>query len=196
MEYLLRMLSANRQMAVRWPAASQLASISTGRMPSEALLTRPRLRMGPPPNCRVSTRARCNDCSTLTAPAEKDVGSLSTMPADGIYIAAFARTENSALPIPMAALDKINRSSRQRKAKVTDGRGRNPTADVPGDFATYRGTAAAAAVGTGMRRPISMHQRCPPSALVWVEEGAGERTGDTSREEHPSRDAAALLGGR
>jgi hypothetical protein len=25
---------------------------------------------------------------------------------------------------------------------------------------------------------------------------AGERTGDTSREEHPSRDAAALLGGR
>jgi Transposase DDE domain group 1 len=37
---------------------------------------------------------------------------------------------------------------------VPDGRGRNPTADVPGDFATYRGTAAAAAVGTGMRRPI------------------------------------------
>ena len=27
------------------------------------------------------------------------------------------------------------------------------------DFATYRGTAAAAAVGTGMRRPIFMHQR-------------------------------------
>jgi hypothetical protein len=27
-------------------------------------------------------------------------------------------------------------------------RGRNPTADVPGDFATYRGTAAGAAVGT------------------------------------------------
>jgi len=35
---------------------------------------------------------------------------------------------------------------------VPDGRGRNPAADVPGDFATYRGTAAAAAVGTGMRR--------------------------------------------
>jgi hypothetical protein len=59
----------------------------------------------------------------LIAPAEKDVGSLSTMPADGIFAAAFARTENSALPIPMAALDKINRSSRQRKAKELDDTG-------------------------------------------------------------------------
>ena len=45
--------------------------------------------------------------------------------------------------------------------RVPGGRGRNPTADDPGDFATYRGTAAAAAVGTGMRRPIFMHQRQP-----------------------------------
>src|SRR5262245_36014813 len=44
---------------------------------------------------------------------------------------------------------------------LPDGRGRNPTADDPGDFATYCGTAAAAAVGTGMRRPIFMHQRQP-----------------------------------
>src|SRR5262245_50753603 len=45
--------------------------------------------------------------------------------------------------------------------RVPDGRGRNPTADDPGDLATYRGPAAAAAVGTGMRRPIFMHQRQP-----------------------------------
>jgi hypothetical protein len=45
--------------------------------------------------------------------------------------------------------------------RVPDGRGRNPTADDPGDFATYRGAAAAAAVGTGMKRPIFMHQRQP-----------------------------------
>ena len=44
---------------------------------------------------------------------------------------------------------------------LPDGRGRNPTADDPGDFETDRGTAAAAAVGTGMRRPILMHQRQP-----------------------------------
>src|SRR5262249_33118647 len=39
------------------------------------------------------------------------------------------------------------------------------TADDPGDFATYRGTAAAAAVGTGMRRPIFMHQRQPTGGV-------------------------------
>src|SRR5262249_35280193 len=49
--------------------------------------------------------------------------------------------------------------------RVPDGRGRNPTADVPGDFATYRGTAAAAAVGDGMRRPIFMHQRQPTGGM-------------------------------
>jgi hypothetical protein len=38
-------------------------------------------------------------------------------------------------------------------------------ADVPGDFATYRGTAAAAAVGTGMRDPIFMHQRQPTGGV-------------------------------
>src|SRR5262249_8461196 len=49
--------------------------------------------------------------------------------------------------------------------RVPDGRGRNPTADDPGDFATYRGTAAAATVGTGMRRPIFMHQRQPTGGV-------------------------------
>src|SRR5262249_44620995 len=34
-----------------------------------------------------------------------------------------------------------------------------------GDFATYRGTAAAAAVGTDMRRPIFMHQRQPTGGV-------------------------------
>src|SRR5215467_8447863 len=49
--------------------------------------------------------------------------------------------------------------------RVPDGRGRNPTADVPGDFATYRGTAAAAAVGTGMRRPIFINKRQPTGGV-------------------------------
>src|SRR5215467_13752920 len=49
--------------------------------------------------------------------------------------------------------------------RVPDGQGRHPTADVPGDFATYRGTAAAAAVGTGMRHPIFMHQRQPTGGV-------------------------------
>ena len=43
--------------------------------------------------------------------------------------------------------------------RLSDGRGRHPTADVPGDFAADRGTAAAAATSASMRRAMVMGSR-------------------------------------
>src|SRR5262249_14502834 len=42
---------------------------------------------------------------------------------------------------------------------LPDGRGRHRTANVPGDFAADRGTAAAAATSAGVRRSMVMHSR-------------------------------------
>jgi hypothetical protein len=45
--------------------------------------------------------------------------------------------------------------------RLPDGRGRHPTANVPGDFAADRGTTAAAATSAGVRRPMVMRSRAP-----------------------------------
>src|ERR1035437_5597703 len=40
--------------------------------------------------------------------------------------------------------------------RLPDGRGRHPTANVPGDFAADRGTTATATTSAGVRRPMVM----------------------------------------
>jgi len=46
-----------------------------------------------------------------------------------------------------------------RYVAFQNGRGRHPTANVPGDFAAHRGTAAAATTSAGVRRSIVMRSR-------------------------------------
>ena len=48
---------------------------------------------------------------------------------------------------------------------LPDGRGRHRTANVPRDFAAYRGTAAAAATGAGVRRSMSCIQEQPTEGV-------------------------------
>src|SRR5262249_42311988 len=43
--------------------------------------------------------------------------------------------------------------------RLPDGRGRHRTANVPGDFAAHRGTAAAATTSAGVRRSTVMRSR-------------------------------------
>ena len=43
--------------------------------------------------------------------------------------------------------------------RLPDGRGRHPTANVPGDFAADRGTTAAATTSASVRRSMVMHSR-------------------------------------
>ena len=42
---------------------------------------------------------------------------------------------------------------------LPDGRGRHPTANVPGDFAAHRGTAAAATTSASVRRSMVVRSR-------------------------------------
>src|SRR5262249_29101474 len=53
------------------------------------------------------------------------------------------------------------RESREPRplCRLPNGRGRHPTANVPGDFAAHRGTAAAATTSASMRRSTVMHSR-------------------------------------
>ena len=78
--------------------------------------------------------------------------------------------------------------------RVPDGRGRNPAADVPGDFATYRGTAATAAIGSGMRRPIFMHQRQPTGGVSECHAKWPDRPSNAMQE--PAMPEVALISGR
>ena len=62
------------------------------------------------------------------------------------------------------ALDNRNNGGSDHQAMVLlcrlpDGRGRHPTANVPGDFAAHRGTAAAATTSASVRRFDVMHSR-------------------------------------
>src|ERR1700674_6023642 len=41
--------------------------------------------------------------------------------------------------------------------RLPDGRGRHPTANVPGDFAAHRGTTTATATSASMKRSIAIH---------------------------------------
>src|SRR5262249_42687579 len=57
--------------------------------------------------------------------------------------------------------DQDRRESREPRplCRLPNGRGRHPTANVPGDFAAHRGTAAAATTSASMRRSTVMHSR-------------------------------------
>src|SRR5215813_364847 len=57
--------------------------------------------------------------------------------------------------------DQDRRESREPRplCRLPNGRGRHPTANVPGDFAAHRGTAAAATTSAGARRSMVMHSR-------------------------------------
>ena len=52
--------------------------------------------------------------------------------------------------------DQDRRESREPRplCRLPNGRGRHPTANVPGDFAAHRGTAAAAATSASVRRSM------------------------------------------
>jgi hypothetical protein len=49
--------------------------------------------------------------------------------------------------------------------RLPDGRGRHRTANVPGDFAAHRGTAAAATTSASMRRSMSCVQEQPTEGV-------------------------------
>ena len=49
--------------------------------------------------------------------------------------------------------------------RLPDGRGRDPTANVPGDFAAHRGTAAAATTSASVRRSMSCIQEQPTEGV-------------------------------
>src|SRR5262249_54365264 len=59
--------------------------------------------------------------------------------------------------------DQDRRESREPRplCRLPDGRGRHRTANVPGDFAADRRTAAEAAARTSMRRSMVMRPRAP-----------------------------------
>jgi hypothetical protein len=57
--------------------------------------------------------------------------------------------------------DQDRRESRELLCRLPDGRGRHRTANVLGDFAAHRGTAAAASVCVGVRRSMVMRSRQP-----------------------------------
>src|SRR5262249_942845 len=64
----------------------------------------------------------------------------------------------------LAAKDKLNQDRREGREPrplccLPDGRGRHPTANVPGDSAAHRGTAAAATTSASMRRSTVMRSR-------------------------------------
>src|SRR5262245_35086050 len=52
--------------------------------------------------------------------------------------------------------DRDRRESREPRplCRLPNGRGRHPTANVPGDFAAHRGTAAAATTSASVRRSM------------------------------------------
>ena len=57
--------------------------------------------------------------------------------------------------------DQDRRESREPRplCRLPNGRGRHPTANVPGDFAAHRGTAAAAATSASVRRSMVVRSR-------------------------------------
>src|SRR5262249_6157158 len=58
-------------------------------------------------------------------------------------------------------VDQDRRESREPRplCRLPDGRGRHRTANVPGDFAAHRGTAAAAATSASVRRSMVVRSR-------------------------------------
>ena len=57
--------------------------------------------------------------------------------------------------------DQDRRESREPRplCRLPNGRGRHPTANVPGDFAAHRGTAAAATTSASVRRSMVVRSR-------------------------------------
>jgi len=57
--------------------------------------------------------------------------------------------------------DQDRRESRESRplCRLPNGRGRHPTANVPGDFAAHRGTAAAATTSASVRRSMVVRSR-------------------------------------
>src|ERR1700719_1952720 len=60
---------------------------------------------------------------------------------------------------PQREADQDRRKGRQPRPlyRLPDGRGRHPTANVPGDFAPDRGTPTATATSASMKRSIALH---------------------------------------
>ena len=68
---------------------------------------------------------------------------------------------------PEGEADQDRREGRQPRplCRLPDGRGRHPTANVPGDFAADRGTAAAATTSASVRRRWSCVQEQPTGGV-------------------------------
>jgi hypothetical protein len=68
---------------------------------------------------------------------------------------------------------------------LPDGRGRHRTADDPGDFETYRGTAAAAATSASVRRSMSCIQEQPTEGVRPNARENGRIRPSTKRSDYP-----------
>jgi hypothetical protein len=72
-----------------------------------------------------------------------------------------------------------------RRYIVPDGRGRNPAADVPGDFAADRGATAAATTSASVRRSMSCIQEQPTEGVRPNARGDGQIRPSTKRSGYP-----------
>src|SRR5215467_13173326 len=69
--------------------------------------------------------------------------------------------------------------------RVPDGRGRNPTADVPRDFAAHRGATAAVTTSASVRRSMSCIQEQPTERVRPNARENGQIRPSTKRSGYP-----------